>query len=175
MRPIAPMSRPPSRTWPCVGGISPMIASARVDLPQPDSPTRPRHSPALTSSVTPSTAFSVFTPPERAPPTMKWTARSSRVSSDSAMVVAPDEAIGWQRGDVGWRGAANVGDRWAARVEAAAHRIGLDRRPDSGDLGQPLAAPPGAFAQSWQGIDQALRIGMAGRGEDGVGHLALDD
>ena len=40
-----------------------MMASASVDLPQPDSPTRPRHSPGFTSRVTPSTAFSVLTPP----------------------------------------------------------------------------------------------------------------
>ncbi len=57
-----------------------MMASARVDLPHPNSPTRPRHSPGFTSSVTPSTAFRVFTPPENALPTAKCTARSSSVS-----------------------------------------------------------------------------------------------
>ena len=50
---------------PRVGGIRPMMASASVDLPQPDSPTRPRHSPGFTSRLTPSTAFSVLTPPRQ--------------------------------------------------------------------------------------------------------------
>ena len=60
-----------------------MMASASVDLPQPDSPTRPRHSPGFTSRLTPSTAFSVLMPPLSALPTVKWTARSSSSSSVS--------------------------------------------------------------------------------------------
>ena len=75
---------------------APMMASARVDLPQPDSPTRPRHSPGFTSRLTPSTAFSVLTPPRSALPTVKWTARSSSWSSGSAMVMAPHQPVGRQ-------------------------------------------------------------------------------
>src|SRR5882724_12145384 len=160
---------------PCVGGVRPMMASARVDLPQPDSPTRPRHSPGFTSRLTPSTAFRVLTPPRSALPTVKWTARSSSSSSLSAMMMTPHETAGAQASDIGRRRAADVGHRRAAWVEAAAGRVGRDRGHGARDLTQPLLAAPGALAQPRQGIDQALRIGMARRGEDRLGHLAFDD
>src|SRR6185312_3165395 len=143
-------SRPSSAMWPCVGGIKPMMASARVDLPQPDSPTRPRHSPGFTSSVTPSTAFSVCTPPASVLPTLKWTARSLRTSS-SAMVVAPHETVGRQWRDRRRRGQADVA------------------------LAQPLLAAPGALAESRQGVHEALCVGVLRRGEDRLGRLRLDD
>ena len=41
---------------PAAGSTRPSIARARVDLPQPDSPTTPRISPGRHSSETPSTA-----------------------------------------------------------------------------------------------------------------------
>src|SRR6185437_11571642 len=160
--------------WPRVGGIRPMIARASVDLPQPDSPTRPRHSPGFTSSVTPSTAFSVWTPPARALPTLKWTARSSRASR-SAMVMAPHQTVRRQWRDPRRHGEADVARARAARVEAAARWIGLDRRHDTGDLAQFLLAAPRPFAESRQGIQQALGVGMLWRGEDRSGRLHLDD
>src|SRR6185312_3609479 len=150
-------SRPSSVMWPRVGGIRPMIARASVDLPQPDSPTRPRHSPGFTSSVTPSTAFSVWTPPARALPTLKWTARSSRASR-AAMVMAPHQTVRRQWRDPRRHGEADVARARAARVEAAARWIGLDRRHDTGDLAQFLLAAPRPFAESRQGIQQALGV-----------------
>ena len=45
-------------TWPTVGS-SFMIERPVVDLPQPDSPTSPTHSPSATVNETPSTAFDV--------------------------------------------------------------------------------------------------------------------
>ena len=65
--------------------------------------------------------------------------------------------------------------RRAARIEAAARRIGRDRGHDARDLAQPLPAAPRALAEPRQGIDQALRVGMARRGEDRSGRLRLDD
>src|ERR1700729_839576 len=57
------MSVPPSTTEPEVmtppRGSSRMIDRAVIVLPQPDSPTRPRHSPAATARLTPSTARTV--------------------------------------------------------------------------------------------------------------------
>src|SRR5258708_6601065 len=50
------MSWPSSTTRPSEAGTSRMIALPRVDLPQPDSPTRPSVSPASTSKLTSSTA-----------------------------------------------------------------------------------------------------------------------
>src|SRR5258708_29518557 len=160
---------------PCVGGIRPMMASARVDLPQPDSPTSPRHSPGFTSRLTPSTAFSILVPPRSAPPTVKWTVRSSSFSSGSAMMVAPHEAVRRQGGDVRRGRPADVGDGRAARIEAATPGVGRDRRHDARDLAQPLLAAPRPLAPAGQGIDEPLRIGMAWRGEDRPRHLALDD
>src|SRR5471032_194752 len=159
--------------------MSPMIASASVDLPQPDSPTSPRHSPGFTSKLTPSTALRVLMPPDSAPPTMKCTASSSSASkgasSASAMMVAPHDSRGRQRRHFGGHAAADVGDRGAARVEAAARRIGGDRGHYARDLAQPLLAAPRALAQPWQRVYEALRIGMARRGEDRIGDLCLDD
>ncbi len=63
------------------------LAAARLAHPGP------RHSPGLTLRLTPSTAFSFLTPPDSALPTVKCTARSSRASRASAMVVAPDECF----------------------------------------------------------------------------------
>src|SRR6266851_9442825 len=129
-----------------------MMASAKVDLPQPDSPTRPRHSPGFTSRLTPSTAFSVLVPPFSALPTVKWTASSSSLSSGSAMVMAPHQAIGRQGRDIGCGRTADLGHRRTARIEAAARRVGRDRRHDARDLAQPLLAPPGTLAKAGQGI-----------------------
>ena len=46
----------PPVTWPTLGS-SFMIDKPVVDFPQPDSPTRPTHSPSATLKDTPSTAF----------------------------------------------------------------------------------------------------------------------
>ena len=66
---ISHRSRPWKRTWPSVGFWSPVRTRARVDLPQPDSPTRPTISPRLTSrvaSVSAWTASRLKRPPLRA-------------------------------------------------------------------------------------------------------------
>src|SRR5262249_39103068 len=46
-----------NQTRPAVSGSNCVTRRPSVDLPQPDSPTRPRHSPRLTSKLTPSTAL----------------------------------------------------------------------------------------------------------------------
>jgi hypothetical protein len=50
------MSCPCSSTRPDVGGCRPSTALPMVDLPEPDSPTRPSVSPGAMSKLTPSTA-----------------------------------------------------------------------------------------------------------------------
>ena len=52
----APRGRP-AATLPPVAGTRPRIVRASVDLPEPDSPTRPSVSPRTTSKLTPSTAL----------------------------------------------------------------------------------------------------------------------
>ena len=57
---------------------------AVVDLPQPDSPTRPRVRPAPISKETPATAdTSPFSPPKTPPPTRKVFTRSRTESATS--------------------------------------------------------------------------------------------
>ena len=65
-RPV--MSSPPKTTLPPVGGSSWSTVRPRVVLPQPDSPTRLKISPFLTSKSTPSTAYTVPTRRRRMPP-----------------------------------------------------------------------------------------------------------
>ena len=58
-----PLADSAATSWPAIDTAPPVIrpprgnarkaASAAVDLPQPDSPTRPKHSPAPTSKETP--------------------------------------------------------------------------------------------------------------------------
>src|SRR5260370_32802519 len=57
------MQRPNSETVPAVAGINPTRMRPAVDLPEPDSPTSPSVSPAMTSKLTSSNAFSGETPP----------------------------------------------------------------------------------------------------------------
>src|SRR5207244_9560289 len=55
------MLRPSRNASPDVGGISRKIVRATVDLPEPDSPIRPRVSPCLMSKLTSSTALTFAT------------------------------------------------------------------------------------------------------------------
>ena len=61
-------SRPSNQTSPEVGSIRRSTQRPVVDLPQPDSPTRPRVSPAATSKLTPSTACTWSTTRDSSPP-----------------------------------------------------------------------------------------------------------
>jgi len=53
-------SRPWKKTCPSVGACRPHMTLARVDLPEPDSPTRPILSPGASERVTSSTALTQF-------------------------------------------------------------------------------------------------------------------
>ena len=50
-------SSPLKYTWPLVGDCRPHMTFAVVDLPQPDSPTRPMVSPGMSFRVRPFTAW----------------------------------------------------------------------------------------------------------------------
>ncbi len=58
----AARSLPSKKMLPAVAGCSWVTTRPRVDLPQPDSPTRPSVSPWMMSRVTPSTARTVWRP-----------------------------------------------------------------------------------------------------------------
>src|SRR3954447_9270403 len=75
--------RPPT-TFPG-GSSSPRIENPVIDLPEPDSPTRPRISPRPTSKLTPSTAFTT--------PCLvsKWVSRFSTARVAPLMAASPLE------------------------------------------------------------------------------------
>ena len=54
------LSTPSNSTVPLVGGVSPATMRATVDLPEPDSPTRPKVEPLRIEKPTPSTALRIF-------------------------------------------------------------------------------------------------------------------
>ena len=83
-------STPPSRMRPAVGSISFSTMLPTVDLPQPDSPTRPSVSPAPMAKLTPSTALT--TPPRRCsspPRTGKCLTRPSTSRLAGALMPPP--------------------------------------------------------------------------------------
>src|SRR5256885_356161 len=83
------MSSPLNRTVPPVGSSRRVTARPSVDLPQPDSPTRPTVSPALISRSTPSTAWTWPTVRCRIPDaTGNHILRSLTETSGSAVVHA---------------------------------------------------------------------------------------
>jgi hypothetical protein len=81
------MRVPPMLIWPAVGGTRLRIARAVVDLPQPDSPTRPSVSPGETENETPSTARTTRWRRFHGGPCqdVKWTARSRTESRPEAL------------------------------------------------------------------------------------------
>src|SRR5437762_1972670 len=180
-----PLTTCPSSTMrPFVGACRPRIESATVDLPEPDSPTRPRHSPRFSWRLTPSTARSVRKPrPSRPPPMGKWTARSStlRMTSSSGlfwgsyMVMAPDEPAGIEPCRLRHSRPANLGCACTTRIEPASIGEMRDRRHDARDLLQPRTAKCCATAEPRQRVDQALCVGMRAGAEDIVRAALLDD
>ena len=105
--------RPRRSTSPEVGGWMPMMVRPRVDLPQPDSPTRPKVSPRAMARSTPRTALRVR------PPTSKLL-RSARVSRIGLMRHLPEAQPA-----PAWAGARRP--TWAARPAFADTREGTAR------------------------------------------------
>src|SRR5262245_23610771 len=78
-----------NQTSPDVGSMRRRMQRPVVDLPHPDSPTRPRVSPAMMSKLTPSTAWTRATSREKSPPLMgKCLTRFLTRSSGSAIAVS---------------------------------------------------------------------------------------
>src|SRR5262249_42619182 len=116
---------------PAVGSSAARMSFEVVVLPQPDSPTRPRVSPALIVKLTPSTALTQpCWRPRREPPTGKYFLRS-RTSSNGSVTFdlleglpAPDHpavTLGLLPGLLSTAALQDVG---AARMKAAAGRQG---------------------------------------------------
>ena len=120
-------SMPSKRTVPESGRSSISSVRASVDLPQPDSPTRPRVSPRPRSRSMPSSARSRFWPGRRARGTTCVRPRTSSSGRPGAQTLATSSGK-WQAAlrpaptvsRVGPRGAADVaGQRAAGLVDAA--------------------------------------------------------
>src|SRR5262245_17111487 len=92
----SPRRRPRStslkRTWPEVRGRSWAISRPSVLLPQPDSPTRPRHSPRRISKLTPSTAFTDV--PRRAGKCLTTSSTRTSASADAVPPTGSGSATG---------------------------------------------------------------------------------
>ena len=130
-RPV--MSRPSKVTVPAVGSCRRTRQRPRVDLPQPDSPTRPTVSPGMTSKVTPSTACTWATSRWRMTPCVigKCFLTSRAVSSGS--VRGAHAELHQPRIDRGApaASASRRSSRWhASRWPASA--VGFSRAPRSG-------------------------------------------
>src|SRR5438067_789715 len=85
------MSWPSNVIVPPVTGSSAVIRRARVDLPQPDSPTRPSASPLRTSRLTPSTAWTAA-PPK---PAMGKCLKTFSTRSSTGSAVGTADCLGW--------------------------------------------------------------------------------
>src|SRR5262245_60765774 len=152
------------RTSPEVGSMRRRMDRPVVDLPHPDSPTRPRVSPAMMVKVTSSTACTRATSFENSPPRMgKYFLRFLTVKS-SAMAASVQEAghLVARPDFLEWRSVLEVqglGVR-APRREAA---TGLLRPAQRGDhTGDRLKASAlhGSQVDAGDGSQQSLRIGV---------------
>src|SRR5260221_1695808 len=171
---------------PASGSTRRRTARPAVDLPQPDSPTRPKASPSRTVNEMPSSARTV-TVRERGKPrvTVKNLRKPVTVRTGSAMA-------GLARGltrrgaqpaahpmirRVGKRDERRIAPRadllaqGAARGEAAARRHGADRRYLAGDRAQPR----GIAIDARNRAQQQLGIGMSRPREELVDRRGLDD
>src|SRR3984957_205153 len=138
------MSRPSSRMVPAVGSIRRSTVRPTVDLPQPDSPTRPSVSRGAIAKETPSTASTL--PPPR--PKKPWRTVKCVLRSDTSSTGV----------------AASVTLRASAAARSAiAVSEDLVRAPAGGPMLRPLLRVVGKRLQA-----AVLRIGAARR-EDAAG------
>ena len=185
-----PFTPSPSRaSSPAAGSTRLSIARARVDLPQPDSPTTPRISPLRQSNETPSTARV----------TLRLT-RNSTARSRTSIRLWVGHSLASRRGGVGRGGLGDLGPLAPGRVVT---RGGLprphlaQRRVLEAALGRVRTAGPKATAlgrlvrvggaardrsreaalapDHRQRLEQALRVRMLGAFEDGAHRPDLDD
>src|SRR6266568_3180568 len=167
---------------PSSGSTRRRTARPAVDLPQPDSPTRPKASPSRTVNEMPSSARTVTVRARgkprvtvknlRSPRTVRTASAMSGLARRSAQP-APHLVI--RR--VGKRHEQRIAQRaklltqGAARGEAAARRHGADRRHLTGDR----AEAAGVAIDARDRAQQELGIGMRRSGEKLIDRGDLDD
>src|SRR5260221_3643495 len=191
MRASPAIASPSNTISPPLGFCRPSSILARVDLPQPDSPTRPNTSPLARRSETPLTACRGRAARNSPALTMKRQA-TSRVSSSASLIAPPSlrslqrvagalrrrqqAAIGALGGDLLQTdiGAGTGGEGVRAAVaEAAAALLADEVRDEAGDRAEMLAAP--GLAGHRDAAQQALRVGMQRPAEDLIDAAGLDD
>src|SRR5215213_8927214 len=187
------MSRPRNRTWPsrlAPSGSSPIRPRPRVDLPHPDSPTRPRVSPGARSKLTPSTArmaprvVPYQTRTSRAeitgPPASGAMSFSVRSMAMSALLLLDRRRLVARRHDDRKQPTPSQG-RVERLVQAFTHEGQPDHQEHDREAGVQTGPPdPGAGIgqRTVQVVPPLGRVGRldaepeeaeAGEGEDGVG------
>src|SRR5689334_6640154 len=173
------MSRPSNLATPAVGGSRRISTWARVDLPQPDSPTTPRVSPLFNENETPSTALTWPTVRLNSTPTRTGkcltrpsTSRIGSATSDDLLRdVAPAGAAHAEVVHGRDLRDAPVEHARAARVERAARRDVGQRRRQALDRLELLPLE----VQARQRLEQRLRVRVARRAEQLVDVGVLDD
>src|SRR5712692_7845407 len=188
-------SWPLNLTEPADGSRRRTIVRPSVDLPQPDSPTRPRVSPCLISRSTPSTARTQATVRWRTPAvTGKYFLRPRTSTSGSAEVqallslaavaVSGIQVLSGLGHPAG--GELRLADRLQGRrllgaaldPEGAAGMKGASARRADQVRRQTLdrlERLPVVVVQARDGAQQGPRVGMLGAGEDVVGRARLHD
>src|ERR1700687_406484 len=188
------MSRPSSRMVPAVGSIRRSTVRPTVDLPQPDSPTRPSVSRGAIENETPSTAKTLPPARRRKPWWMaKWVLRSRTSSTGGgasgatlgALVVVATSVIAGSKNLaraparrpmarplllIRWeRRAATVLREGAARREHAADRQVAQRRHHAGNFLQPPGRGVVVAQHDGEARDrghQPARVGMLRVGKE---------
>src|SRR5437867_6050701 len=173
---------PSNHTSPDVASMRRRMQRPVVDLPQPDSPTRPSVSPALMSKETPSTAWTRATSRENRPPLMgKCLIRflTRRRGSGMALVLFSVEPAGdsvarahfFEDGVLVLADGHGVG---ATRLELAALGEVQEARHDAGDGLEPLLLRRGEV-DPWDGAQEPLGVGVERLLEELLDRRLLDD
>src|SRR6266566_1024862 len=119
---------PLNHTSPEVGSMRRRMQRPVVDLPQPDSPTSPKVSPASSSKLTSLTAYTCSTPREKTPPPMtKFFTRFFTRSSGSLIAPCPysTQATLWPAAISRSGGAASRQTAWANGQRGAKRHPGI--------------------------------------------------
>ena len=140
-------ARPSKTTLPAAGRTSPTAARARLDLPQPDSPTRPTIWPRSTVRLAPATARTLLAAAPLVRRPRRHAARARGSSSEGVDVAGEPAPVHRRQRRIVRR--ADVDGVRAARVVGAARRnlLRRRRRPLDRDQRRVARTLPGAAAR----------------------------
>src|SRR3569623_2083888 len=173
-------SRPSNSSSPAVGSSRRRIVRPVVDLPQPDSPTRPSVSPGAMSKLMPSTARTmVRSRANMLPLTSKYLASLRTLSRGCGDTSVIEETCRLVAGTHFLQGRglfemARLGEAAARRKAAAGAQFATKDRHGAGNLREPLLPADNAI-DARNGSQQALRVGMQRFFEQRIDRRLFDD